>query len=204
MIYILAFGGAILILVVNKRLGKVFHWVGWFLLFAGLSQLMAFFIVPLFGSNLSFYHSVMIINFGLICAILYHLLATRYFRKILLLIFGAAGIIFVYLLFPVFNTQFASRALTVLNISVIAGCMLFFYEILLIPEKLAITRQGKFWIATAFLVYHISSFFIWLISELPEYLGFYSVINRGLVLLFYTLLILAVVIQLNNRRHVKY
>lgn len=207
LVYVLAFGGASIILIFRAYLNLTFKWVGAYLLFVGISQLAAYLIIPVLGSNHLLYNLAMIIHFALIYAILYNLLSTLLFKRILIVVFAFFGILFAYLLFPEINEQFASRALTVLNLTTAVGCLLFYYELLQIPESLSITRQGKFWVAAAFLIHHVSSFVIWLIYEIPPQgmkMKSLMVINFALVILLYSILILATFVQLKNQPNAKH
>lgn len=203
-LYFTAFLGAIVVYIFRKRLPAVFIWTGLFLFFAGLSQLTAFLLMRFSGNNLVYYHIVILINYGLLYIILSKLVTQKRYRQQLAILFAIGGVAIVYFVASTFTTSFASRAVTVINLVVPVGCLMYFYELLKTPEELPLARQGKFWIGTAFLVHHISSFTYWIAFELnPEVkMKFmFREIAAALTILLYLMLLGAVVVQLKHSEY---
>src|SRR5690554_2604377 len=146
LIYVLAFSGGITVFIFRQRLPRAFLWTGIFLIFAGLSQIAGYLMMRYVGNNLIFYHIVLLTNYVVLFVVLYQLVDQKSYRSKLMIVFLTGGIGVVYFVASSFSTYFASRALTILNIVVPVGCLLYLYEILKIPEELPLTHQGKFWI----------------------------------------------------------
>lgn len=199
-VYVLALSGALLVLFNKKRLTPAFHWTGWFLLFAGLSQISGYLLFRYVGNNVAFYNGALLINYALLFMMLYHLSVEASYRKKLILIFGICGLGILYFAIPSFNELFASRALTILNIAISIGCLLFLYEMLLVPSLVAITKQGHFWIVASLLIHHVSGFTYWLFYELLSMVNnklIFGRITPFLAIILYAMLIIAIFVQLN-------
>lgn len=198
-LYFLALLGGVVVFIYRKRMPPVFIWTGLFLIFAGLSQITGYLIMRYVGNNLIFYHIVLLINFVLLYILLSQLMTQKSYRSklIMVFLFGAIGV--VYFVTSSFSTYFASRALTIINIIVPIGCLLYLYELLKVPEELPITHQGKFWIAIALLVHHIASFTLWTAYELNPVVKEtyrYSEVSAVLIILLYVMLLSAIMVQL--------
>lgn len=185
-------------------MGPAFIVLGWFMLFAGLSQMAAFVIFQHWGNNILFYNSTLLVNYGLLYGITIHLLdLPAYKRKInAVYIAGAIGVII--FIVPANTDYFASRSLTIINLVVVASCLLYFYDLLKIPETLPITRQGKFWIGAALLVHHVSSFTLWLVYELitnVEKAQTHAIMGSILTIILYVMLIIATIVQINATQY---
>ena len=200
-VYVLSLGGALLIFLFRNRMTPAFLATGWFLLFAGLSQLAAFLLIQVNGSNIVFYNSTLLVHYALLYAVLINLLKLPPYRRKINAVFFAGLIGVCLFLIEAYTDHFASRSLTIINFVVIAGSLLFFYNLLKIPDNLAITRQGKFWIGAALLVYHIASFTLWLMYELMsqvENSQIHALMGYILTIIHYSLLVIATIVQINN------
>jgi len=122
-----------------------------------------------------------------------------FYQKRITVVFalGAMGILLV--IFPSFNNIFASRALTISNIVITISALLYFYQMLRVPDELSIYKQGKFWIAAGFFIYHLTTFSFWLTYEyIPLLTSTIPTVkmNYSLTVLQYLILLIAVVVQL--------
>ena len=196
--------GSALIFIFRKSLPTIFKWVGLFLFFAGTSQIIGYLIAIHYRNNVAYYHIVLIINSALLFIILSKMLSDKSYQRKLAAVFiiGAIGII--YFISLSFSSGFASRGLTILNIIVPVGCLLYLYEILKIPVEVPLIHQGKFWIASALLVHHFSSFTLWIAYELNFTLKgkyMFEEISAALNILLYIMLSTAGIVELNFQKY---
>lgn len=199
-VYALALAGACVVFFNRKKLTPAFHWTGWFLLFAGLSQISGYLLFRFTGNNVSLYNGAMLINFGLLFMIFYNLSVQPAYRKKLTFIFVSFGLLMLYFIVQAFLETFASRALTVLNIAVSIGCLLYLLEMLKFPTSQSVTKQGQFWIVAALFIHHVSGFTHWMFFELMDKVNnttLYSYITPLLAIVLYIMFIIATFVQLN-------
>lgn len=191
--------GGVTTLFFHKKMPRVFIWVGWFMVFAFISQLTGIILKIINGVNSGFYNFVLLVNFCLLFLIVIHLFKRRYNQIRVAALFFVSGVAVAFFVWISMTDQFTTKSLTITNLTVTIACFYYLYVSLNIPETLPISRQGTFWIAMALLVYHVSSFTFWLMFGLVDGESKIIVlmyINYTLVIVLYLLLILATFTQI--------
>ncbi len=169
--YTLALVGVILVLWNRARLSRTFLLVGIYLAFACVTWIIGQLLIHLFSHNLLWYNAVIVMNLVITFLLLASMFKSVRNKRMVWIVFGITTIPVIYFLFQAGLNSFASRALTVKNLSVSLVVLLYFYEMLKYPEKRSIFSQGNFWVVSALMVYHVSTFTYWMIYELLETLA---------------------------------
>lgn len=203
LVYLLSGIGGITCIVFHRRLPPAFLILGVYLLFAMASQFIASIIARYTGNNISFYNSVILINFVLTYAVFRKMNFDAFYRKRLTAAFGIGVLGVLIFIVQSFSSSFASRSLTISNLAVTIFSLLYFYQMLRIPSDQSILKQGKFWVAAGFLIHHLAGFSYWLLYEYA--LNAFDLNWRRLITIFladilYTILIAGIFIQLKFGR----
>lgn len=199
LLYTISGIGGISCFIFYRKLPPVFLRLGFYLLFAMLSQVLAFTIARHFGSNIEYYNMVLLVNYLVTYAVFRKMSDDEQYKKRILIAFATGGVFILYFIIQSFNISFANRALTIFNITATVFALLYFYHILQVADEQPATKKGRFWIATGFLVHHLASFSYWLLYEYRSYAGngnLIASITIYLGILLYSILLYAIYVQL--------
>lgn len=182
------------------KLNKSFRWLGVFLLFAGLSQIIAQLLVINSGTNITFYNCVTLINLVLIFLVFMHVQSTPKTKKWLITIISLGFIITAAFVWRgLLNGQFSFRGLASMSVTVALGSLVVLFGMLRNPLNSSPLKMGWLWLLMGFLFYYASTFSYWtainFLKELNTKLTLQHV-NIILIIIFYLILLTAIIIQL--------
>lgn len=94
-----------------------------------------------------------------------------------------------------------SEILVTYNIAIVGFCLLYYFQMLQIPEQISPSRQGVFWIVSGFFFYFLLSFVYWMVmSWFPRLIPGLRNFNIILVIVFYLVLWIGIIVHLNERK----
>lgn len=169
----------------------------------GILQISALLFTIYFGSNALLYLVSIPFTYALIFMIFLRLISISSIQKILWMFFIViGGIMLVQLNFvDIEEISAVSEILVTYNIAIVGFCLLYYFQMLQIPEELSPSRQGIFWIVSGFFFYFLLSFAYWIIiSYFARSIPGLRYFNVCLVIIFYLVLWLGIFVHLNEKR----
>ncbi len=199
-IYILAFSGSILCFVNHKKLPKAFLWLGTYLSFAGLSQIIGY-VLGINGITNATFYEVTIIPFTLlIYFVFYNLASLKRTQQWLNVIFLLGFILVCFSVYQGLHIEgFSVRAILVCSMTTVFGSLTGLFGKIKNPLRFAPFKMGWLWVLMAFLFYYSSTFSYWIAYRFTENIFDQSTlryINVILVVLFYFILLVGIIVQL--------
>lgn len=199
-VYTLAIGGSILCFVNHKKLPEAFLWVGAYLAFAGFSQLTGFLLGRNAISNIAFYNIITVVYTAFIYLIYYRLSDGKKTRLWLHIVFAVGiTVISISVIQSLQVNEFSIRALLICSFTAVIGALIGLYGKIKNPLHIAPMRMGWLWVLMGFLFYYSSTFSYWVAYSFTQNLFKQStllLINVILVVIFYAILLSAILIQL--------
>lgn len=199
-IYALAIGGSILCFVNYKKLPAGFFWLGIYLLFAALSQVTGFLLAARAISNIELYN-IIIFPYTLFSYLIYYKLTDIKRIRLGLNIVFAIGLalVCVSIVQDVIISEFSFRALLISSLVAVVGSLLSLYGKIKNPMHISPLKMGWLWVLMGFLFYYSSTFSYWIAYRFTENIidrSTLALINVTLVLIFYLILLTAIIVQL--------
>ncbi len=166
--FALAFVVGLISLIYRKRLATSVSWTGYYLLYASITQVVATFIMYEGYATAWLLNYVLIVHWGIAYIILRNLFRTKVYLKRLHVLFLIGSVLFFFVVgVGIQEGTFSGKGLTILNLTVPIGCLLYFMEMLAFPEVSGSPlHQGKFWVATGLLFHHLFGFPKWILYDL--------------------------------------
>jgi len=202
-VYFLSLSAGIFLLIRNKRHAPPYFWLGIYLLGVGLLQIAARFSASSFGSNMLLYLISIPITYVVIFMIFHRLITKPKIKKQLWIFFSVLfTVMVVQAIFLDLNKNTAiSDLLITYNIAIVGFCLLYYFQMLQIPEQISPSRQGTFWVVSGFFFYFLLSFVFWMVmSWFPRVIPGLRNLNVILVIVFYSVLWIGIVVHLNEKR----
>lgn len=202
-VYFLSLSAGIFLLIRNKHHAPPYFWLGIYLVGVGLLQIAARFSAGSFGSNMLLYLISIPITYVVIFMIFHRLITKPKIKKQLWIFFSVLfTVMVVQAIFLDLNKNTAiSDLLLTYNIAIVGFCLLYYFQMLQIPEQISPSRQGTFWIVSGFFFYFLLSFVFWMVmSWFPRSIPGLRNFNVILVIVFYLVLWIGIVVHLNERK----
>ncbi len=201
-VYFLSLSAGMFILIQKRWFTPPYFLLGIYLLGVGLLQITAHLFSLYFGSNALLYLVSIPVTYVVIFMIFHKLISIIRIKKQLWIFFGVlfAVIIFQFLYIDLHKIAAVSEILVTYNIGIVGFCLLYYLQMLQIPERIRPSRQGVFWIVTGFFFYFLLSFVYWMVSSLfPRTIPGLKYFNDILVIMFYLVLWVGIFVHLKER-----
>lgn len=200
LIYIVAIGGSLVCFVNHKKLPIGFFWLGMYLAYVGISQIIGYSLGKVPVSNLEFYNINTIVYTVLIYLIYYKLTNIKRTRLWLNIVFTIAFVLVcIAVLQGLFIYDFSVEALLISSIAAVMGALISLYAKIKNPMHISPLKMGWLWLLMGFLFYYSSTFSYWVAFKFTEFLIDRTTLiffNVVLILIFYLILLTAIIVQL--------
>ena len=201
-IFIYAFGliSSAVCFINFSKLNNSFRWLGVFLLFSSLSQIIAKILESIINTNVTFYNCATLISVILIYLVFINIKATQKTKSWLKAIFIIGFTITAFFVWNALSKGvFSFRGLASMSFTAALGSLMVLFGMLRNPLIASPLKMGWLWLLMGFLFYYTGTFSYWtainFVNELHTKLKLQNV-NVVLIIIFYLILLIAIIVQL--------